>query len=148
MITLHLSTAILISTLAFTLSACNRSDGTVGQKVDGAVKQTQDAAANAASQATTSVEKALEKTAEVIKEDSAKASSVLDDAAITTSIVAGLAKDPDLSVMKIDVQTKAGKVSMHGSAPSTQARARADSIAQSVKGVMAVDNQLTIKEKS
>jgi starvation-inducible outer membrane lipoprotein len=61
MTTLHLSTAILITTLALTLSACNRSDGTVGQKVDGAVKQTQEAAANAASQATTSVEKALEK---------------------------------------------------------------------------------------
>jgi hyperosmotically inducible periplasmic protein len=148
MTTLHLSTAMLISALALTLSACNRSDGTVGQKVDGAVQKTQEAAAKAASQASTSVDRALEKTADIIKEDSAKASSVLDDAAITASIVAGLAKDPDLSVMKIDVQTKAGKVSMHGSAPSTQARSRADGIAQSVKGVMAVDNQLTIKEKS
>jgi hyperosmotically inducible periplasmic protein len=147
MTTAPLSTAMLMCALALTLSACNRSGETIGQKIDGAVTQTKEAAANATSQASTSVEKTLEKTAEVFKEDSAKASNAFDDAAITTSIVAGLAKDPDLSALKIDVDTKAGKVSMHGSAPSTQARTRAASIAQSVKGVLSVDNQLTIKEK-
>ncbi len=130
------------------LTACNRTDETLGQKVDGAVSQTKEAAAQATNQVTTTVEKALEKSTAIVKEDSAKANNVIDDAAITTSINAGLAKDPDLSAFKIDVDTKAGKVSLHGSAPTTQARDRAISIAQSVKGVTSVDNQLTIKEKS
>jgi hyperosmotically inducible periplasmic protein len=131
-----------------TLAACNRTDETLGQKVDGAVNQTKEAAEKAANQVTTTVEKTIEKTSEIVKEDSAKATSVLDDAAITTSINAGLAKDPDLSAFKIDVDTKAGKVYLYGTAPTTQARDRAISIAQSVKGVISVDNQLTIKEKS
>jgi hyperosmotically inducible periplasmic protein len=146
--TSHLATAMLVCAIALTLSACNRSGETIGQKIDGAATQTKEAAADAASQASASMEKTLEKTAEVVKEDSAKASNAFGDAAITTSIVASLTKDPDLSALKIDVDTKADKVSMHGSAPSTQARSRAASIAQSVKGVISVDNQLTIKEKS
>ena len=148
MTTQRTATALLLTASLITLAACGRSDETLGQKVDGAVSQTKEAAQQASSQAAASVEKTLDKTSEVMKQDSAKATNVLDDAAITTSINAGLAKDPDLSALKIDVDTKAGKVSLHGSAPSTQARDRAVTIAQSVKGVISVDNQLTIKEKT
>jgi hyperosmotically inducible periplasmic protein len=148
MITQRNATTMLLAMSLVVLAACNRTDETLGQKVDGAVNQTKEAAAQATNQVTTTVEKAIEKTADIVKEDSAKANSVLEDAAITTSINAGLAKDPDLSAFKIDVDTKAGKVSLYGSAPTTQARDRAISIAQSVKGVTSVDNQLTIKGKS
>jgi hyperosmotically inducible periplasmic protein len=148
MINQRTTTALVLTVSVITLAACGRSDETLGQKVDGAVSQTKEATQQATSQAATSVEKTLEKTSEAIKENSAQASTTFDDAAITTSINAGLAKDPDLSALKIDVDTKAGKVSLHGSAPSTQARDRALTIAQSVKGVISVDNQLTIKEKS
>jgi hyperosmotically inducible periplasmic protein len=148
MINQRTTTALVLTVSLITLAACGRSDETLGQKVDGAVSQTKEAAQQATSQAATSVEKTLEKTSEAIKENSAQASTTFDDVAITTSINAGLAKDPDLSALKIDVDTKAGKVSLHGSAPSTQARDRAITIAQSVKGVISVDNQLTIKEKS
>lgn len=148
MLAQHNATTLFLTMSLIALTACNRTDETLGQKVDGAVSQTKEAAAQATNQVTTTVEKALEKSTEIVKEDSAKANNVIDDAAITTSINAGLAKDPDLSAFKIDVDTKAGKVSLHGSAPTTQARDRAISIAQSVKGVTSVDNQLTIKEKS
>jgi hyperosmotically inducible periplasmic protein len=130
--------------LALSLNACGRKDETMGQRVDEAVADTK----KAASQATAAVEKSMEKTAESAKERQAKAAETLDDAAITTSITASIAKDPDLSAFKIDVATKNGNVSMHGSAPTEQARARAMAIAQSVKGVIQVDNQLTIKPKS
>ncbi len=148
MITQRTAIALLLTASLITLAACGRKDETLGQKVDGAVSQTKETAQQATSQAASSVEKTVEKTSEAVKENSTQASSVLDDASITTSINAGLAKDPDLSALKIDVDTKAGKVSLHGSAPSTQARDRAITIAQSVKGVISVDNQLTIKEKS
>jgi hyperosmotically inducible periplasmic protein len=130
---------------AATLMACSKTDETFGQKVDGAVTQTKDAAKQATTEAT---EKSMEKTAAAASENKVKAAEAFDDAAITTSIVASIAKDPDLSALKIDVSTKNGNVSIHGSAPTEQARARAVAIAQSVKGVINVDNQLSIKPKS
>lgn len=139
-------TLLMLSVTA--LFACGRKDETVGQKMDDTIRKTTEAAKEVKSEAAASIEKSIEKTAETGKETTAKAAAAFDDAAITTSITAGIAKDPDLSAFKIDVETKSGKVSMHGSAPTAQARARAASIAESVKGVMSVDNQLTIKEKS
>ena len=150
MTTQRTAIALLLATTAVAFTACGRSDETMGQKVDGAVAQTKETASQAAS----SVEKSLEKASDAVTQNSTSpsntsaTSSTLDDAAITTSINAGLAKDPDLSALKIDVDTKVGKVSLHGSAPTTQARDRAVTIAQSVKGVISVDNQLTIKEKT
>ena len=150
MTTQRTAIALLLATTAVAFTACGRSNETMGQKVDGAVAQTKETASQAAS----SVEKSIEKASDAMTQNSTSpsntsaTSSTLDDAAITTSINAGLAKDPDLSALKIDVDTKVGKVSLHGSAPTTQARDRAVTIAQSVKGVISVDNQLTIKEKT
>jgi hyperosmotically inducible periplasmic protein len=138
--------ALLLS--AVMLTACGKKDETLGQRVDGAVADTKEAAKKATSEATAAVEKSMEKTTEAAKEDKLKVTETLEDAAITTSITASIAKDPDLSAFKIDVATKNGNVSMHGSAPTEQARVRAMAIAQSVKGVLQVDNQLTIKPKS
>lgn len=71
----------------------------------------------------------------------------VSDAAITASVNAELAKDPNLSATKIDVDTSGGKVALHGSAPDAAAKDRATQLAQGVKGVQDVDNQLTIKAK-
>jgi hypothetical protein len=59
-----------------------------------------------------------------------------------------LLRPPDLSAIKIDVDTKSGRVALHGSAPSVAARERATMIALGVKGVAGVDNRLTIKSAS
>lgn len=149
-------------TLTAALVACGRPGETVGQKVDGAIAQGKDAmqeaktaskegvesAQQATKDAVASAEKSVEKTAEASRESTAKMGEAIDDAAITASISASLAKDADLSAIKIDVDTKNGRVSLHGPAPSEQARTRASTIAQSVKGVVSVDNQLTIKKSS
>lgn len=140
LLALSLSTMVLV--------ACDNSDKTLGQKVDSVISETKDVAKQAKSDSTDAVSKSMEKTAEATREGTAKAGEALDDAAITTSITASIAKDPDLSAFKIDVDTKNGRVSMHGSAPTVQARDRAVAIAQSVKGVVHIDNQLTIKPKS
>lgn len=144
-ITLKIFAMVLSAAMLF---ACGRKDEALGQKVDGAVTQTKDAAKQATTEATAAVEKSMEKTTAAASENKVKAVEAFDDTAITTSIIASIAKDPDLSALKIDVSTKNGNVSMHGSAPTEQARARAVAIAQSVKGVMNVDNQLSIKPKS
>jgi len=68
----------------------------------------------------------------------------IDDAMITTSVKAELAKDSNLSAMKINVDTSQGRVSLKGTAPSNEAREHATTLAQNVKGVVAVDNQLKV----
>jgi len=70
----------------------------------------------------------------------------IDDAVITTSVKTELARDPGLSALAIDVDTAAGRVALKGTAPTPAARDRATTLAQNVKGVISVDNQLTVKQ--
>ncbi len=71
---------------------------------------------------------------------------VMGDAAITASIKTDFLKDPDLSVLKIDVDTKQGVVTLQGLADNDGARTRAERIAQGVKGVTEVHNLLVTKK--
>ena len=123
---------LLAGLLAVTLVACgNKNDNrTAGEKLDAAVAKTGQAA-----------EEAKAKTAEA---GSAIADKI-DDATITASVSAGLAKDPELSAVKIDVDTKGGTVMLNGPAPTAAAKARAADIARSVKGVNSVENKLEVK---
>jgi hyperosmotically inducible periplasmic protein len=67
------------------------------------------------------------------------------DAAITASVNADLAKDNDLSALRIDVDTHNGHVTLKGTAPSEAAKERAARMAGQVKGVTSVDNQLIVQ---
>jgi len=136
------------------LSACNNADSskTVGQKLDSAVAKTEQAATEVkdATKATVaSASAALRDGADQAKNAATKASDSVtfsgEDAVITASVAAGLIKDPDLSALKIDVDTKKGVVSLYGPAPSEAARMRATDIAKAVKGVSSVENKLTVK---
>jgi len=71
--------------------------------------------------------------------------ATLADAGITASIKADFLKDPDLSVLKIDVDTVDGVVTLNGLAGNAAARTRAERMAQAVKGVKEVRNFLTLK---
>lgn len=99
------------------------SEPTVGQRMDSAVERTENAAGNMAQ----NVERKI------------------DDAAITASVNASLAKDPDLSAMKINVDTKSGVVTLNGPAPTPAAKDRATSLAQAVSGVAGVNNNLEVR---
>jgi osmotically-inducible protein OsmY len=72
--------------------------------------------------------------------------SNLDDAAITASVKTDILKDADLSVLKIDVDTKDGVVTLNGLANTEDAKTRATRLASGVKGVKEVHNYLTIKQ--
>lgn len=69
----------------------------------------------------------------------------LGDAAITASIKTDFLKDPDLSVLKIDVDTRDGVVTLNGLADNEAARKRAEQLAGAIKGVKEVRNYLTVK---
>jgi hyperosmotically inducible periplasmic protein len=129
---------------ALALSACNRvEDGrTAGQKVDSAVAKVEQKAAEAKADMKSATESAKETTANAADSMADKAK----DASITASVNAELAKDKDLSALKINVDTVGGKVALRGTAPDSVARERASKLAAGVNGVKSVDNQLTVSK--
>jgi hyperosmotically inducible protein len=153
---------VLAAGAALTLAACDKSDNrTAGEKLDSAVAKTEQAAETAAAKTgeavkdakakfdasgtTSEVKDGMANVKEAAKDAGAAVSATVDDAAITASVSAGLAKDPDLSAIKINVDTKAGAVSLKGPAPTAAAKARAEDIAKGVQGVTSVSNELEVK---
>lgn len=86
--------------------------------------------------------------AEGAKELAEKAIHTASDAAITVAINTALAKDQQLSVLRIDVDTVDGHVVLDGSAPDAAASQRATQLARSVDGVKSVDNRLALPPRS
>ena len=139
------------------LVGCNRQDDgarTAAQKNDPVVAQSDQRAQDAknrASQGMSETKEAARDAAQDVKQAgkqvSEQAGGAVSDAVITASVNAGLAKDKSLSALKIDVDTSGGRVALHGSAPDAASRDRATEIAQGVKGVVSVDNQLTVASK-
>jgi hypothetical protein len=155
---------ILIAAVgALSLSACDQRAAPPAPRadVDAAIDKTRDATVAAANKAAELAEKARDQTVAFakspqVREDASKVADALknvgttaaakvDDAAITASVSAGLAKDSELSARQISVETHAGTVKLVGPAPSAEAKARASEIAKSVSGVASVDNQLEVR---
>lgn len=136
------------------LAACGKKDDsqTVGQQLDTAVAKTEQAATEAKAKAEISLEKAGDamksatQSAEAQGQKTAdSAVTLMDDVSITAAISAELAREPDLSALKINVDTKNGNVTLNGPAPTAAAKDKATTIAKAVKGVTSVDNKLVIK---
>ena len=148
----RIASILAVSALALGLAACGKTEEpTVGQRLDSAVEKTEQAAADARVKAESAMQNAETRmeqgaaNAEATAKDAANtAKGAIDDATITAQVNAGLAKDPDLSALKINVDTVNGKVTLNGPAPSTVARDRAETIAKSVTGVTSVNNQLVV----
>ncbi|MCQ9374915.1 BON domain-containing protein [Methyloversatilis sp. XJ19-13] len=139
--------------LALTLAACGQpdQDATIGQKLDTAIAATEKKADELGERAEAAADRAQADAAEATRdarvsagETTAQMGDFIDDAAITAAVSARLAGDPDLSAIKIDVDTRDGKVTLSGPAPTEAARARAAELAISVKGVLGIDNQLVV----
>lgn len=166
--------AALIAALAtLALAGCHREAGdqTVGQKIDNALDRTQQKLAEAGEKTQEKLAAAGEKTqialsqaGDKIAEETGKAAvavqeatvkttnggatetgKAMSDTAITASIKTDFLKDPDLSVLKIDVDTKGGVVTLNGLAGDEAARQRAEKMASAIKGVKEVRNFLVIK---
>ncbi len=151
------------------MQRADRAGAEVGRKADSALAKTRDALSNAGRKteeafsdagkridAATSAPKKDEHTG--AKKDAAtsaneapndtgkQARAALSDAAITASIKTDILKDPDLSVLKIDVDTRDGVVTLNGLAANDAARSRAEKIAEATKGVREVKNHLVLKQ--
>jgi len=66
------------------------------------------------------------------------------DAAITAAVKAELARDSQLGLLRIEVDTLDGRVVLRGNAPDAAARERATMLAGAVSGVVAVENLLAV----
>lgn len=142
----QLRTTALVTALAASalLVACgDKEEATVGERLDGAVNQAQNAGTqmgNDARQAAQDIQAAGSQAADAMARGAA-------DATITAKVNAALAADDQLKALAIDVDTTNGHVKLSGTAPNADARARATVLAQAVEGVVQVDNRLTIEGK-
>lgn len=125
--------------LAASLSACQRpeADKTVGQKIDGAAARVEQQAGEMKADAKQAAATATE-----------KVKGTASDVAITTEVNARLARDTQLSALRINVDTTEGQVVLNGSAPDAAARERARTLAVGVDGVRGVDNRLIVSAKN
>jgi len=115
------------------VSACNkRDDQSAGQTVDKGVA---------------SAKAEMKDAKEATKDAAANVGAAVTDAMITTKINAALVADAQLKALKINVDTKDGKVVLTGVAPDAGSRDRATTMAKAVDGVVDVDNRLTVQPK-
>ncbi len=149
----------LVVAAALSLAACDRETTqqakrdavNASQKVENAIERTGEKIADASRNAAAEVKEAgrdmkdaaSNATTDARSSDSGRA---LADGAITASIQTDYLKDPDLSVLKIDVDTKDGVVTLNGVAKSVEAKARAEKLAMANKGVKQVNNNLAVKQ--
>ena len=151
----QLSTLTTIGALvaSMVMVGCNRQEQAAAKTATSdAVAQVKQGAKDVQAEASKGIEQAKEAATVTATEakDAAKIASdkigdKVADAVITTSVKAELAKDANLSALKINVDTDHGQVTLRGSAPSQAAREHAVALASAVKGVVGVDNQLAVE---
>lgn len=124
-------TAIGAVVASVALAGCNKPD--------------QEAAKNSADQTVAQVDQKARELGAGVKDGARQMGDKVDDAVITASVKTEIAKDSELSALKINVDTSNGNVALRGTAPSLAAKEQATTLAGSVKGVASVDNQLSIE---
>ena len=72
------------------------------------------------------------------------AGQAIDDVTIGTKLKAALAADPELSALKINVDTTQGAVRLKGEVKTLTLRRKAEDMARKIEGVKSVDNQLIV----
>lgn len=72
------------------------------------------------------------------------AGEAIDDSTITANVKSALLADPEISGLKINVDTSQGRVRLKGEVKTMALRKKAEALVKEVKGVKSVDNQLVI----
>lgn len=139
---LQSKTLLLVLALSAGLAACGKKEETQspGEKLDQAIAEVKQGGQELKQEA----EQAGAKAEAAVKDAASDAQRATLDATITTKVNLALAADDRLKAMAIDVSTKDGQVSLRGTAPDADSRARATVLAQAVQGVRSVDNQLRL----
>ncbi len=133
--------AAVTSALALGLAGCGerQSNNEFGQNLEPGKT-----AGSKLDQAADAAERKLDHTESAVREETAKAGAVVDDAAITTKVKSALVAEPGLKSLGINVDTVAGVVTLRGTADSQEKRQKAELVASTVDGVRWVKNQLVV----
>ena len=70
-----------------------------------------------------------------------------DDATISTRVKIALLGDPQTQLLRLDVRTFQGVVTLSGTAPSAAVEQRAIAVARKTKGVKDVKNEITVSDR-
>ena len=132
------------------LAGCQKTT-TVTQTPSGTVTTTTLSPSADASAVIGQVDASLARAASAVQSSAAasealtKVGDAIEDGAITAKIKAATLTDPDLKSTQIEVETKAGVVTLRGTVPSVAMRARAERIAHDTHGVASVDSHLVVQ---
>jgi hypothetical protein len=146
-----MSIVIALAMLTMMLEGCGRysEDGmTVGQKLDRMINETNMALVEAGDSFGAKVDRAnyaVNDVASSFSDRALLATLEVTDSAVTAAVKTNLIRDPSLSALKIDVETRDGVVSLNGITYDEEGRARAERIARANKGVVQVNNFLSVK---
>lgn len=80
-----------------------------------------------------------------IGQDERSAAQIAEDGAITTRIKARLVGDKYVDALAINVDTRAGVVTLHGAVATRFERDQAENLAEGVSGVQRVDNRIRVQ---
>ena len=138
---LQITTLLSLLSAGFLIACSDSSQQAAGEKLDQSVAMAQQKGDEIQSDVKQSAAKLEDQASAMATE----AKNAMSDATITAQVNASLAKDPGLSVMKIDVDTTQHKVTLSGTVPDAAASSRAAQLAHAVEGVTSVDNQLVVK---
>ena len=138
---LQITTLLTLLSAGFLIACSDSSQQTAGEKLDQSVAMAQ----QKGDELQSDVKQGAAKLEDQASAMATEAKNAMSDATITAQVNANLAKDPGLSVMKIDVDTTQHKVTLSGTVPDAAASSRATQLAQAVEGVTSVDNQLVVK---
>ena len=84
--------------------------------------------------------------ADTVREKASEAGEALGDAGITTAVKTKLLADPDVSGLKINVDTSSGIVTLTGDVNTAAEKRRAVELAKETTGVTSVKDQLKIEK--
>jgi hyperosmotically inducible protein len=146
------------------VAGCDRAedDATLGEKIDSAGARISRETADARQSATRAMESAGEKIESGVdhtldsidaKTENLQARAALEgeklgeklgDSSITVKAKSVLVADPELSALRIDVDTRDGVVTLRGAAGTAAAVNRATTLIRSIDGVLEVDNRLSV----
>ena len=134
-----------MNTRLMTITAIAAVAATMG--LAGCDRGSRDSARNTADETVAQVDQKARQVGNEMKSGTQRMGDKMDDAAITASVKTEIAKDSDLSALRINVDTDKGRVALKGTAPTPAAKEHATTLAAGVKGVTGVDNQLTVDAK-
>ena len=133
------------------LAACEKTTTVTTTPGGGTVTTTTIAPSLQASQVMRDINESVAHAASAIQSSDAasqaltKAGAVIEDGVITTKVKTALLTDPDVKGLHIDVETRAGVVTLTGTVDKSASRERAAQIAHDTGGVTSVDNRIVVK---